>query len=741
MPLGVHLAGDGVDVAVAAGPASAVEICFFDSARPLTDANYEQGLPQAASAGHERRYQLRQALHCVWVGHIPVITAGAIYGFRAYGTWDPSRGLFYNPAKVMLDPYARALAQPPALHSSLYAHQIDADFQPLPGFVRDEQDSAPYAALGAVTPELPNAGHVRIPWSKTVIYEAHVVGLTKQLPAIPPELRGTYAGVAHPATIAHLKRLGVTTLELLPIHANMAEPFLTRKGLTNYWGYNTLNYFAPEPRYATKQAQQAGWEAVQAEVRGMVQLLHEAGIEVVLDVVYNHSNESGVDGVATSFRGLDHLGYYRYDSANPGRLKDTTGCGNSLDFRRTAPLQLTLDSLRYWAEKIGIDGFRFDLAVTLGRQGDAFDSHNALFTAALADPVLQRVKLINEPWDLGPNGWQTGNFANGSADWNDRFRDVARSFWLSDPAAIVNGARGSDVRDLATRISGSADLFGHGRTAEGRGVYASVNFVTAHDGFSIWDLVSYNQKHNEANLEDNRDGTTNNHSWNHGVEGFAGLAELPDKGRQILAWRRQSVRNLLGTLALAAGTPMLRAGDEILKSQAGNNNAYCQNSPISYLDWELPQESWDIYDSLSYLLQLRAEHAVLRPLRFYTGTPTPGDDMNDLEWFDAAGNHMPDTKWFDSSERVLQMLRSGAAHARCGDEPADRDALVVINGSLADTQITFPPGRASKRDGAYELMWSSAWEHPRERNELRELEFVPGATWQIPALSIALFLA
>ena len=731
--LGVHLVGDGVDVAVTAGHATRVEICFFDHARPLTDANLLDGLPAMPAAAAERRYELKQELYGMWVGHIPGIQAGAIYGFRAYGPWDPQRGLFYNPAKVMIDPYARAVAQMPALHSSLFAHQVDAEMLPIPGMERSNEDSAPFAALGAVTEQRPDAEHVRVPWPKTVIYEAHVVGLTKRLPEVPEELRGTYAGVAHPTTISYLKRLGVTSLELLPIFANMAEPFLTLKGLTNYWGYNTLNYFSPEPRYATRAAQEAGWEAVWAEVRAMVQLLHEAGIEVILDVVYNHTNEAGVDGVCTSFRGLDHLGYYRYDSSNPGRLIDTTGCGNSLDFRRTAPVRLTLDSLRYWTEKIGIDGYRFDLAVTLGREGDSFDSHHPIFTAALTDPILSSVKLINEPWDVGLNGWQTGNFANGTADWNDRFRDAVRAFWLEQPASIAGGAHGSDLRDMATRISGSADLFGHGRTPDGRGMFASVNFVTAHDGFSIMDLVSFNEKHNEANLEGNRDGSPHNRSWNHGVEGFA---DVP-AASPIPALRRKSVRNMLGTLALAAGTPMLRSGDEILQSQGGNNNTYCQNNDIAWLDWDLPQENWDVYETLAYLLRLRAEHPVLRPVRFYTGTPSPGDTLNDLEWFDAFGHHMPDFKWFDASVRVLQMLRSGAAqHCQAAPE-LDRDALIIINGSLESVPVAMPLGR----ERPFELMWSSAWENPSGRDGEPELFFDPGDSWEIPALSLALFFA
>lgn len=732
--------GDGVDVVVNAGQATRVEICFFEGTRALSDSS------PTSFPFSERRFRLHEQLYGFWSGHISGITAGAVYGFRAYGPWAPEQGLLYNPAKVMLDPYARAIAQMPILSPSLYAHKVDEQLCPLPeqrdtlaGREMDNHDSAGQAALGMVIPEPPDAGHVQIPWNKTVLYEAHVIGLTKQLEGVPEHLRGTYAGVAHPATIEHLKNLGVTSIELLPIFAKMSEPFLIQKGLSNYWGYNTLNYFAPEPSYATRTAQDFGPQAVIDEVRGMVSILHQAGIEVILDVVYNHTNEAGVDGPSTSFRGLNNLGYYRYDSWNTGRLKDTTGCGNSFDFRRSSPIALTLDSLRYWVRKIGIDGFRFDLAVTLGREGDAFDTHNPLFTAMLSDPILRGVKLINEPWDLGPNGWQTGNFPAGTADWNDRFRDTVRTFWLAEPAAIQAGATTSHLSDLSTRLSGSADLFSHGRTRDGRGVHASINFVTAHDGFSMWDLTSYNSKHNEANLEDNRDGSDSNLSWNHGVEGFEALDDLlPEAAEKILAARRRSVRNMLGTLALSAGTPMLRAGDELLTSQGGNNNAYCQDSPISYLQWSSDEHAKNIHESLAYLLRLRAEHSVLRPVHFYTGKPQGSDELSDVAWFDAAGMNMPASEWTDPAIRSVQMLRSGDSLQRASG--SDKDALIVINGSLEPMPITLAQGRGKN----YELMWSSHWESPRERDALLqagEVTFKPGSLWEAPALSIALFFA
>lgn len=728
--LGVHLCADGVDVAVMSAHASAVDICFFEGNRTL--AEYGEHVTAEPQPLRERRFRLKPGLFGVWSGHIPGIQPGAAYGFRAYGTWDPSRGYFYNPAKVMLDPYATALAQPPLLHSSLYAHKVDDHFHAYPEMEIDNQDSAPYAALGMVISPPQEAEHIHIPWNETVIYEAHVVGLTKLLPTIPEHLRGTYAGVAHPATIAHLKGLGITSLELLPIHAKMAEPFLLMKGLENYWGYNTLNFFIPEPSYATRAAQKSGAEAVLEEVRTMVSALHDAGIEVILDVVYNHTNEAGTTGPSTSFRGLDHLGYYRYNSSNPGELKDTTGCGNSFDFRRTAPINLTISSLRYWVKRIGIDGFRFDLSATLGREGDSFNQHHPLFTAILTDPLLKNMKMINEPWDLGMNGWQTGNFPNGTADWNDYFRDTVRSFWVADLGELNAGKHGSDLRELATRISGSQDIFTHGRTIDGRGVFASINFVTAHDGFSAWDLVSYNSKHNEANLENNQDGSNSNHSWNHGVEGFDDLKHESDAGSKILASRRQTVRNLFGMLLLSAGTPMLRSGDEMLKSQGGNNNAYCQNNEINWLNWDLSEEENNLLEIVSDLIRLRREHPVLRPQRFYRGVRVGSDTLNDVQWFNAKGTLMPEHEWFDPSVRAIQLLRSGQAYA--WNDANDKDALIVINGQLSNERMLLPEGRGND----YELAWSSAWESLAERVDVT---LPPATEFEAPALSISLFFS
>ncbi|MDO5025511.1 MAG: glycogen debranching protein GlgX [Trueperella sp.] len=702
--LGAHLRETGVDFAVQASYANEVWVCLVD---PATNT--------------EQHWSLNRDNFGLWSGHIPGIGAGQHYGYRVFGKWEPGAGLRHNPNKLLLDPYTRAIGRSAQLGPELYSHVVDTDLLPAPDFPLDTRDSAALAPLGTVVaPESPLTQPLYLPWNTTVIYEAHVVGLTKQFDRIPAELRGTYAGLAHPETVAYLQNLGITAIELLPIHAKMSEPFLTQQGKANYWGYNTLGFFAPEPSYATAHAQAAGPQAVLTEVKQMVCALHEAGIEVILDVVYNHTCEAGIDGPTVSWRGLDNTSYYRHDSARPGQFKDSTGCGNSLDFRRQSVIRLTLDSLRYWVSEFGIDGFRFDLAVTLSRDGDTFNRHHPLYQAMATDPVLREIKLINEPWDVGFGGWRTGQFPIPTADWNDRFRDTLRSFWLSEPAAITAGGAGEDQRDLATRLSGSADLFSHGRTPGGRSVHASVNMITAHDGFTLADLVSYNEKHNWDNGEENRDGTPNNLSWNHGVEGNP--ADLPD---EVAAARRKSARNLMASLLLAAGTPMITAGDEILKTQNGNNNAYCQDSPLSWLDWPLGPTQQDMYQTTKYLLQLRRENSALRPTSFYTGTAVGADALPDLEWLDRTGNQVPEYLWFDNTERVIQVLRSGAG--------TDADVLLVLNGSPNAQTIQLP----TARNLPFHLVWDSQWERPRPGTR----KYEPQAVTTMAPLSMQVYLA
>ncbi|WP_043346745.1 glycogen debranching protein GlgX [Beutenbergia cavernae] len=692
---GAHVVDGGIDVVVAAPHAEAVDLCLLG----------DDG---------ERRVGLRRRAFGVWDAHVPGVGAGQRYGLRVHGPWDPAAGLFHNPAKLLLDPYARGVVGDLRLSPEIFGHVTEADGAgdlALP----DHRDSAPFVRHGVVVPShRPPVRRPRVPWSETVVYEAHVRGLTLDLPGVPEHLRGTYAGLAHPATIEHLRRLGVTTLELLPIHAIASETALLERGLVNYWGYSTLAFFAPEPRYATTAARSAGPAAVLAEVTGMVSLLHDAGIEVLLDVVYNHTCEQGLDGPLLSWRGLDNTGYYLHDGSSPARYADVTGTGNSLDFRRQRVVQLALDSLRYWAEEVGVDGFRFDLAVTLGRRAGAFEPDHPFLVALASDPTLGGLKLVAEPWDVGPSGWRTGAFLPPMREWNDRFRDATRRFWLADPrtAAAGDGAT-HDLRDLATRLSGSADLFGHGGGGS-RGPLASVNYVTAHDGFTLADLVAYDHKHNEANGEGGRDGSDHNLSWNHGIEG---PVRDEDPGGEILPLRRRSIRNLLATLLVSAGVPMLTAGDEVGRTQRGNNNAYCQDSELSWVSWEISEWRSDLLATSQYLLALRREHAALRPVRFARGRPRRDDTLDDLAWFGSDGTALDHDAWHDPARRLLQMRRSGRSlpDPLSGAEPAEpaapapRDVLVVLNGALEQDDVVLAPARTG-----WELVWDSTWEHPGE---------------------------
>lgn len=719
--LGVYPSGDGVDVAVVATHATSVDFCALQVACDGTVT--------------ETRYPLTSVDWGVWNGYIAGVQPGQRYGFRVDGPWQPAVGHRHNPDKLLADPYARGFVGQLHHVAASRGHVTADDLQGDPYGKRDTRNSAevvPHSVVLGGLDHHPPVTHPRVPWADTVIYEAHVRGLTAIAPEVPEDLRGTYAGIAHPAVINHLKALGVTTLELLPIQAFESETHLNDLGQINYWGYNTLGFFAPHAPYATQAAQAAGPAAIRDEVRGMVHLLHEAGIEVVLDVVYNHTCEGGIDGPTLAWRGLDNQMYYLHDGGSPAGYADVTGTGNSLDFTRPRVVQMTLDSLRYWVQDIGIDGFRFDLAVTLARGEEGFSRQHPLLVAIQTDPVLQGTKLIAEPWDLGPGGWRTGQFPSPFAEWNDGFRDAVRAFWVSDLASATHGGETGSVREIATRLSGSADLFGMSDPPLLRGPVAAINYVTAHDGFTLADLVSFDGKHNDANGEDNRDGTDNNRSWNHGIEG---AVSTDATGREVSRLRRRSQRNLLSTLILAAGTPMITAGDEFGRSQQGNNNAYCQDNEISWMNWDLVPWRKDLLATTQFLTALRAKHQALRVDNFFLGAPRPDDDSHqpDLTWFGEDGTQLRHDQWHDSSLRTLQMLRRGG-----GDSA---HVLMVIHGGLEAQDYVLAGEAITER--TWDLVWDSTWETPAERDSAVDgIDRVPsGTTCKIGPYSVQVYLA
>jgi isoamylase len=672
--LGATLTPDGVDFAIYAGHADAVEICLFE-AGDVTGAS-------------ERRITLTDRTHGTWFGSVSGLGTGARYGVRAHGPWRPEQGLRYNPHKLLLDPYARAIEGQLTWRPEVFGHVVDAQLQGDPD-VRDERNSAPYVPRAVVVHDRFDWGDDApplVPWAQSVIYETHVRNFTARHPMIPEPLRGTYAAMAHPVTIAHLLGLGVSTVELLPVHAFISEPEVVGRGLVNHWGYNTLGFCAPQGAYAASSDPQGQLE----EFKTMVKLFHAAGLEVILDVVYNHTCEQARDGATLSWRGLDNRAYYRLDER--GRDIDVTGCGNTLDLRHPVVIRMALDSLRYWVGQCHVDGFRFDLAVALARgRNDAYHPNHPFLVALRTDPVLSRVKLIAEPWDLGVHGWRTGQFPPPFGEWNDRFRDAVRTFWLPDVERSNHHEAGHGVRELATRLAGSQDLFGN----RDRGPIASVNYVAAHDGFTLADTTMYDHKHNLANGEGSRDGADDNRSWNHGVEG-------PTTDASVLAARRRSIRNLLATELLATGVPMINAGDELGRSQQGNNNTYCQDNALSWFDWDLQSWQRDLLATTQFLIRLRAGGPVLRQRSFFTGRPVKQDAMVDLQWFAADGQPMTGATWDDPHTRTLTMFLDGTG--------VDGDSLLIIcHGGARDAGVTLPARGEAAR---YQLVWDSAAERP-----------------------------
>ncbi|MDG4859378.1 glycogen debranching protein GlgX [Streptomyces sp. T-3] len=686
----------GTNFALWAGGAEAVQLCLFDD------------------AGRETRCELTELTHEIWHGFVPDVQPGQRYGYRVQGRWDPWTGARWNPAKLLLDPYARAVDGDFVLPPEVYGHVRDWPEQHVADTVRDERDSAPFVPKGVVVhddDDWAEDHRPKTPWADSVIYELHVKGFTKLHPGIPEELRGTYAGLAHPAAIDHLVRLGVTAVELLPVHQFAHEDHLLRRGLRNYWGYNSIGYFAPHAGYAASgtTGQQVG------EFKRMVQALHAAGIEVILDVVYNHTAEAGELGPTLSLRGIDNRGYYRLQS-DARRYADYTGCGNTLHVVQPHVLRLITDSLRYWVTEMGVDGFRFDLAAALARSMHDVDMLSPFLAVIAQDPVLRRVKLIAEPWDVGSGGYQVGSFPPLWTEWNDRYRNAVRDFW-----------RGAlpDVRDLGYRLSGSSDLYAWG----GRRPYASVNFVTAHDGFTLRDLVSYERKHNEANGEGNRDGTDDNRSWNCGVEG-----ETSED--RILALRRRQLRNLVTTLLLSTGVPMLVAGDEMGRTQGGNNNAYCQDGDVSWVDWSLLDDpGWrSLFSLTSRLIALRHTHPVLRRRAFFSGRARSADGLRDLAWFTARGTEMTERDWY-APAATLGMYLSGRdipGRDALGAAVVDDSFLAVLH--AADRPGTFVlPGRPWA--DAYELVVDTSREDQSGEPDTR---YAAGCAVTVPARSVLL---
>jgi isoamylase len=635
-PLGATYDGYGTNFSIFSEIAEKIELCLFDA------------------RGRERRHELPEVSGYVWHGYHPRIEPGQRYGFRVHGPYDPKRGLRCNPRKLLLDPYSKAVVGELDWNEAIFGYRFGDPDGPA-----NRRDSARYVPRSVVTSAFFDWGHDRPPrtsWSETVIYEVHVKGLTQTHPGVPDHLRGTYAGVAHPAVIDHLLALGVTAVELLPVHHFISEHHLVERGLTDYWGYNSIAYLAPHADYATAPGQRAV-----SEFKEMVKTLHAAGIEVILDVVYNHTAEGNHLGPTISLKGYDNPAYYRLVDDDPRYYMDYTGTGNSMNMRHPHVLQLIMDSLRYWVLEMHVDGFRFDLASALARELHDVDRLSTFFEVIQQDPVISQVKLIAEPWDVGEGGYQVGNFPPLWSEWNGRYRDTVRDFWRGADATLP---------EFAYRFTGSSDLYQSDR----RRPSASINFVTAHDGFTLRDLVSYNDKHNEANQENNRDGTDDNRSWNCGVEG-----ETDDP--EVLALRARQQRNLLTTLLLSQGVPMLVGGDEFGRTQHGNNNGYCQDNELSWFDWEAIDE--DLLAFTKGLLALRREHPVFRRKRFFEGRAIRGERFNDIAWLTPDGHLMSDEHWETAFAKSLQIFLNGAGLASRDERGLlvmDDSFLLLVNG-------------------------------------------------------------
>jgi len=670
-PLGATWDGQGVNFALFSAHAEKVELCLFDDRGRETE-----------------RIALPEYTDEVWHGYLPDARPGQLYGYRVHGPYDPMNGHRFNAHKLLIDPYAKALSGDVLWSDTHFGFKLGNPKQDL---VMDKRDNARFQAKCRVVDTAFTWGEDRrpnVPWNDTIVYEMHVRGFTMRHPDVPARFRGTFLGLAQPQVIDHLVKLGITSVELLPVQAYVDERHLTEKGLRNYWGYNPIAYFAPDTRYYGANPQ--------GDFKSMVQRLHEAGIEVILDVVYNHTAEGNQLGPTLSFKGIDNASYYRLVPGSERWYENYSGCGNTLQLSHPRVLQMVMDSLRYWVEDMHVDGFRFDLAASLAREKSGFDGGSGFLDAVRQDPVLSKVKMIAEPWDIGGDGYRLGGFPPGWSEWNGHYRDTVRRFWRGD---------GGLIGDVASRLTGSSDMFGWG----GRRPWASLNFVTCHDGFTLADLVSYNNKHNEANAEQNRDGTDANYSWNCGLEG-------PTHHKRIQNLRRQQMRNMMATLLLSQGVPMLLAGDEMGRSQGGNNNAYCQDNELSWVDWDNLDQ--DMLAFVRALIKLRHEHPVFRRPRFFEGRRTTGAALKDITWVTPEGYEMNPSDWTLPYARSLGFILGGEScvvDSRTGREEADDTFMVLFNAYTEIIFYTLPPAQAGR---SWEVVVDTARPDPILHDEI-----------------------
>ena len=684
-PLGATYDGEGTNFSLFSSVAERVELCFLDD------------------QGRESRFELSEVSAYCWHGYLAGVGPGQLYGYRVHGPWEPEQGLRCNPAKLLLDPYAKAVRGQVQWDEAVYPYHFGEPDS------RNDQDSATFVPCSVVIDPQFDWGddrHPGIPWHQTIIYETHVKGFTKNHPDIPPELRGTYAGLAHPAAVNYLKELGITAVELMPVHQFIHYSHLVEKNLRNYWGYSSIAYFAPNNEYAA--AEEPGRQAI--EFKEMVKALHQAGIEVILDVVYNHTSEGNHLGPMLSFKGIDNAAYYRLMADDPRYYMDYTGTGNSLNMRHPHVLHLLMDSLRYWVQEMHVDGFRFDLASTLARELHEVDRLSAFFDVIQQDPVISQVKLIAEPWDLGEGGYQVGKFPPLWSEWNGRYRDCVRDYWRGEDQTLA---------EFASRFTGSSDLYEN----TGRRPYASINFVTAHDGFTLRDLVSYNDKHNEANGEDNQDGTDDNRSWNCGVEG-------PTDDPAVNALRARQQRNFLATLFLSQGVPMLLGGDEFGRSQGGNNNAYCQDNEISWFNWD--QADGELLAFTRRLIRFYKEHPIFHRRGWFHGRPIRGVGVSDIAWFNPDGREMEDEHWEQDYAKSFALFLNGesiTAPGPRGERVSDDRFYLVFNAHHEPLTFNLPAAEWAK---GWVRVFDTAggWEEEEKRLD-------PGGELSVEARSLA----